>query len=99
MLSLDSELSFMYLARGLEMPLLLTDLFIISQDFPRECIENCFSCSQKRNKVGRVSSARKLLGMKIDTHTPTNTHTRTHTPRQLEYSSVPNKTEAFPLAQ
>ncbi len=40
----------MYLARGLEMPLLLTDLFIISQGFPRECIENSFSCRQKEAK-------------------------------------------------
>uniref|UniRef100_A0A3P8U5M5 EMI domain-containing protein n=1 Tax=Amphiprion percula TaxID=161767 RepID=A0A3P8U5M5_AMPPE len=44
------EGNFMYLAPGLEMPLLLTDLFIISQDFPRENIENCFSCSQKEIK-------------------------------------------------
>lgn len=57
MLSLDSDLSFMYLAPGLEMPLLLTDLFIISQDIPRECIENCFSCSQKEIKW--AESARK----------------------------------------
>lgn len=49
-LSLESELGFMYLAPGLEMPLLLTDLFIISQDFPRECIENSFSCRQKEIK-------------------------------------------------
>lgn len=64
----------MYLAPGLEMPLLLSDLFIVSQGFPREHIENCVSCSQKDIKWGLVSSAKKLLGMKIDTHT----HARTH---------------------
>lgn len=40
----------MYLAPGMEMPLLLADLFIISQDFPWECIENSFACSQKEIK-------------------------------------------------
>lgn len=68
MLSLDSQLSFMYLAPGLEMPLLLTDLFIISQDFPREYIENCFSCSQKEIKWAESLVQKKLLGMKIETH-------------------------------
>ena len=45
--SLDSELSFMYIAYGWELPPLLTDLFIISEDVPLECSENCFSCSLK----------------------------------------------------
>ena len=49
-----------------------------------------FFLQSERHKVGRVSSEKnqKLLGMKIDMHT--------HTPWQLEYSSVPNKVEAFP---
>lgn len=46
-LALILKLSFMFLAPGLEMPLLLTDSFIISQHFPGECIENCFSCSRR----------------------------------------------------
>lgn len=96
MLSLESELSFMYLAPGLEMPLLLTDLFIISQDFPWDCIENYFSCSQKEIKW--AESAAQLLGMKIDTHACAHTPTHPPTPWQLEYSSVPNKAEAFPFA-
>lgn len=44
-------------ARGLEMPLLLTDLFIISQDFPRERAEK----QSEGDKVGRVSSARETF--------------------------------------
>lgn len=40
----------MFLAPGLEMPLLLTDLFIISQNFPGEHIENYFSCCQTEIK-------------------------------------------------
>lgn len=38
MVSLEFELSFMRLAPGLEVLLLLTDLFIISEDFTGECI-------------------------------------------------------------
>lgn len=59
LLSLESELSFMFLARELEMPLLLTDLFIVSQDFPQEYIENSFSCSLKEIKWAESAVQRK----------------------------------------
>lgn len=64
----------MYLAPGLEMPLLLSDLFIVSQGFPREHIENCVSCSQKDIKWGLVSSAKKTFR---DENRHTHTCTRT----------------------
>lgn len=49
----------MFLAPELEMPLLLTDLFIVSQDFPREYIENSFSCSLKEIKWAESAVQRK----------------------------------------
>lgn len=49
----------MFLAPELEMPLLLTDLFIVSQDFPQEYIENSFSCSLKEIKWAESAVQRK----------------------------------------
>lgn len=74
LLSLESEISFMFLAPELEMPLLLTDLFIISQDFPQEYIENSFSCSLKEIKWAESAVQRK----KNQTR-----HTHTHKSQQL----------------
>lgn len=84
---LASILSFMYLAPGLGMLLLLTDLFMISQDFPWECTENSFSCKN----IKWAESALKKKTKRKNTHT--------NAIKQLEFSTVPCKTVAFPLTQ